>query len=140
MAQVLRQVERICSTVTSCSTLCAHKLQQFVVEAIVVVAGANYSIARYASNLQMQILSLRSLFTENQLLHCFMAQLELQQSRSLAQELQLPALIWAQLIHDTQELFPLGPGLKEEVEMEGGKEGTEVEGGCQGSCNGEGKG
>ena len=95
-----------------------------------VVAGANYSIARYASNLQMQmqILSLRSLFTENQLLHCFMAQLELQQSRSIAQELQLPALIWAQLIHDTQELLPLGPGLKEELEMQGDKEGMEVEG------------
>jgi hypothetical protein len=99
-----------------------------VVEAIIVVAGANYSIARYASNLQMQILSLRSLLAENQLLHCFMAQLELQQSRSLAQELQLPALIWAQLIYDTQELLPLGPGLKEEVELEGDKEGMEVEG------------
>ena len=68
-------------------------------------------LSRYAALVSMQTLTLRSLLTENQLLHCFIAQVELQQSRSLAQQLQLPVSIWVHVISGTQCLF--SPLMKE---------------------------
>ena len=44
---------------------------------------------------------------QNQLLHCFIGQVEMQQSRSLAHELQQPVILWHKLIRTTQVGFDL---------------------------------
>jgi hypothetical protein len=104
VAGLLRRVERVTLALSSCSMLSAHRLQEAVMDAVIHIASVSLIMARYAALVHMQTLTLRSL-TRNQLLHCFIGQIEVQQSRSLAKQLQLPVSIWPLIIHATQRLF-----------------------------------
>jgi len=104
VAGLLRRVERVTLALSSCSTLSAHRLQEAVMHAVIHIDAVSLIMARYAALVHMQTLTLRSL-TRNQLLHCFIGQIEVQQSRSLAKQLQLPVSIWPLIIHATQRLF-----------------------------------
>jgi len=67
-------------------------------------------------------------------LHCFIGQIEVQQSRSLAQQLQLPVSIWPLVIDATQSLF-LAPSRVRRRDVPGGTQGRQGPGAAQTACD-----
>lgn len=74
MSEVLRHVDRTCRIFAPASSISAHRLQEAVIETSMRITCACTVMARYASTVHQQTMTLRALLTRNQLLQVFLAQ------------------------------------------------------------------